>query len=178
MASIRDLESYLTPELLAKRQEMLEQRHLPNLGFYEQLMVYPELFERLSALGSFVRFHSSLSDPVREATILMTGVELRSELEWSTHQETARRAGLSQELIDRIGSGSALDPEHERLRELVRTVTAQQSVPQALFDELVAAYTAQGAVELVTLVCMYRMFAALGAAFDSTMPGGAPPPWS
>jgi alkylhydroperoxidase family enzyme len=178
VASIRDLTSHLTPELQKKRQEMLEQRQLPNLGFYDQLMVYPELFERLSELGSFVRFHSSLSDPVREATILMTGVELKSELEWSTHQEPAMRAGLSPELLHRIGSGSALDPEHERLRQLVRTVTAQQSVPQALFDELVEAYTLQGAVELVTLVSMYRMFAALGAAFDSVMPGGSAPPWS
>ncbi len=178
MASIRDLESYLTPELRKKRQEMLEQRHLPNLGFYDQLMVYPQLFERLSELGSFVRFHSSLSDPVREATILLTGVELKSELEWATHQETARLAGLSQELIRSIGAGDALDPEHERLRALVRTVTAQQSLPQPLFDELVEAYTVQGAVELVTLVSMYRMFAALGAAFDSAMPGGSPPPWA
>lgn len=178
MATIRELDSYLTPELRKKRQEMLEQRHLPNLGFYEQLMAYPELFNRLSELGSFVRFHSSLSAPVREATILMTGVELRSELEWSTHQEPAQQAGLSREQIHRIGSGSTLEPEHERLRQLVRTVTAQESVPQALFDELVEAYTVQGAVELVTLVAMYRMYASLGAAFDSVMPGGAPPPWA
>ncbi len=177
MATIRELDSYLTPELRKQRQEMLAERHLPNLGFYEQLMVYPELFERISDLGSFVRFHSSLSAPVREATILMTGVELKSTLEWTTHQESARTAGLSQELIDAIGSGSRLDSEHERLRLLVRTVTAQQSVAQGLFDELVEAYTIQGAVELVTLVSMYRMFAALGAAFDSVMPGGAPVPW-
>jgi hypothetical protein len=54
MASIPNLEERLTPQLRQKAREMLEERGLPTLGFYGELMAYPELFERLEALGASV----------------------------------------------------------------------------------------------------------------------------
>ena len=84
MVTIADLERHLTPELRAQRQEMLQKRGLPTLGFYEQLMAYPELFERLQALGTLVRFQSVLPPRVREAEVLMAAVEQRSAFEWQT----------------------------------------------------------------------------------------------
>jgi 4-carboxymuconolactone decarboxylase len=170
MATIPDLEKHLTPELRAKRAQMLEQRGLPNLGFYEQLMAYPELFERLQALGTFVRFQSELPPRIREATVLLVARELESELEWQTHYHSALEAGVEVFTLETA-------PELEDVRETVRCVTGQRSVPQPLFDRLTTAYGLKGAVEIVTLASMYRMFASLGAAFDSKMPGGERPPW-
>lgn len=173
MAQVPHLDAYLTPELLARRAEMLEQRHRPNLGFYDQLMVHPELFDKLSALGTMVRFHGLLPARVREAAVLMVGAELRSDFEWATHQASARAAGLDDATIERIGTGGELDPELGRLREAVLHVVRMDGLPQPAFDALIEAYGVQGAVEVVALASMYRMFACLGAAFDATMPGGA-----
>ena len=152
MVTIADLERHLTPELRAQRQEMLQKRGLPTLGFYEQLMAYPELFERLQALGTFVRFQSVLPPRVREAEVLMAAVEQRSAFEWQTHEKTAAAAGVEPALFEAIGAGRSLQPFGDGLEDVraaVRCVVRQDTVPQDVFDRLTSAFTVPGAVEVV-----------------------------
>ncbi len=180
MARIADLEAQLTPELRRKAREMMQQRGLPTLGFYAELMAYPELFDRLQALGTFLRFDSTLPPRVREAAVLMAAVEQRSAFEWQTHVKTALAAGVGPELFAAIASGASLQSMGDALEDVratVRCVVAQQSVPQGVFDRLSHAYGIPGAVEVVALAAAYRMFASLAAAFDSVMPDADPPPW-
>lgn len=166
MAQIPDLESHYTDALRAQAESMKKERGLPTLGFYGQLMVYPELFQKVQELGTFLRFHSELSDRLRETAILVAAVELRSAFEWQTHQHTAASAG------------AALEQADPDLQVIVRAAIAQQSVPQDAFDRFSAAHGLKAAVEVVTLAAAYRMYASLAAAFDSTLPGAPPPPWS
>lgn len=180
MATIPDLESRLTPDLRDKALAMKAHRGLPTLGFYEELMAYPDLFQRIEALGTYVRFQSVLPDRIREAAILMAAVEQKSAFEWQTHVETARAAGVEPALFEAIAAGAPLatfGDALEDVRAVVRCVVGQVSVPQAVFDRLMAALGVSSAVQVVTLAAMYRMFASLAAAFDSEMPGAAPPPW-
>lgn len=180
MARIPELDAHLTPELRRKAQAMMQQRGLPTLGFYAELMAYPELFDRLQALGSFVRFDSVLPPRVREAEVLMAAVEQQSAFEWQTHVKTAAAAGVGTDLFSAIAGGAPLHSFGDALEDVrttVRCVVRQQSVPQAVFERLMQAFGVPGAVEVVTLAAMYRMFASLAAAFDSAMPGADPPPW-
>jgi 4-carboxymuconolactone decarboxylase len=180
VARIPDLGSHLTPDLRRKAYDMMQQRGLPTLGFYAQLMAHPELFERLQALGSFVRFESRLPPRVREAEVLMAAVEQRSAFEWQTHSKSAAVAGVGSDLFAAIASGASLESFGDALedvRSVVRCVVRQQSAPQPVFDRLMQAFGVPGAVEVVTLAAMYRMFASLAAAFESTMPEADPPPW-
>jgi 4-carboxymuconolactone decarboxylase len=159
---------------------MMQQRGLPTLGFYAELMAYPELFDRLQALGTFVRFDSALPPRVREAEVLMAAVEQRSAFEWQTHVKTAAAAGVGADLCAAIANGASLQSFGDALEDVrtaVQCVVRQQSVPQGVFDQLMRTFGVPGAVEVVTLAAMYRMFASLAAAFDSVMPGVDPPPW-
>ena len=182
MATIADIERHLTPALRDQRRAMLDKRGLPTLGFYEQLMAYPELFERLQALGTFVRFESVLPPRVREAEILMAAVEQRSAFEWQTHEKTAAAAGVEPALFRAIGAGEPLQSFGDALEDVrtaVRCVVRAEVLPQEVFDRLVSAFGVPGAVEVVVVAAMYRMFASLGAAFESRMPAGTlPPPWT
>jgi hypothetical protein len=110
----------------------------------------------------------------------MAAVEQRSAFEWQTHAKTAAAAGVGSDLFAAIASGASLESFGDALEDVrgtVRCVVRQQSVPQPLFDRLMQAFGIPGAVEVVTLAAMYRMFASLAAAFDSAMPGAVPPPW-
>lgn len=177
MAGIPDLEAHLTPGLRAEAEKLMKLRGLPTPGFYGELMVHPELFERVKALGTFLRFHGVLPARVREAAILCAAVVQRSSFEWDTHQATAREAGLDDATIAAIGSGGPLPDDLEAVRGLVTVVLCGASVPQGLFDRLRGGLGLQGVVELVTLTAFYAMMARLGASFDSAMPGAPPPPW-
>ena len=171
MARIPDLHAQLTPE---------QQRGLPTLGFYAELMAYPELFDRVQALGTFLRFDSILPPRVREAAVLMAAVEQRSAFEWQTHVKTAAAAGVGPDLFAAIANGTSLQSLGEALEDVratVRCVVGQQSVPQGVFDRLTHAFGIAGAVEVVALAAIYRMLASLAAAFDSVMADADPPPW-
>lgn len=178
MARVPDLDAHLTPALRAQAEEMKRARGLPTLGFYGDLMAHPGAFERVQALGSFLRFEGTLPARVREATILLAGVEQRSAFEWQTHQHTARAAGLTDDEIAAIGRGDPLPGLLGELRETVRAVVAGASVPQDRFDRLTAELTLPGAIEVIVLASFYRMMAGLAAAFDSVLPGAAAPPWA
>lgn len=177
MASIPEVESHYTDALRAQAEQMKAARGLPTLGFYGELMVYPELFEKVESLGTFLRFQSELPARLREAAILMTAVELESRFEWQTHLRTSAAAGVDDALRSAIASRGPLDSTLEDLRSAVRAVVRQESVPQELFDRLSAAHGLQGAVEVVVLAASYRMNASLAAAFDSVLPGAPPAPF-
>ena len=177
MAKVDDIGRFLTPALREKAAAMKAARGLPTLGFYEDLMANPGLFERVQALGTFLRFEATLPPRVREAAILAAAVEQQSAFEWDTHQHTARQAGLTDEEIGALGDGSELPAELEDVRAVVRAVVRGQSVPQALFDRVASRFSVPSAVELVTLAAFYRMIAGLGAAFDSVLLGSGEPPW-
>ena len=107
-------------------------------------------------------------------------MEQRSAFEWQTHVKTAAAADVEPQLFSAIAQGAPLTSFGDVLEEVrttVRSVVRQQSVPQEVFDCLMQAFGVAGAVEVVVLAAMYRMYAALGAAFDSTMPGAEAPPW-
>ena len=177
MARIADIEKFLSPALREKAETMKRARGLPTLGFYEDLMVHPALFECVENLGTFLRFHGSLPERLREAAILMAAVEQRSAFEWQTHQQTARKAGLSESEIDAIGSAQPLDRDLETVRSIVLATIRNQPAPQSSFDSFASMTSLTAAVELITLSAFYRMMAGLGSAFESTLPNAAPPPW-
>jgi len=177
MARIPNALDSLTPQLRAKAEEMKKARGLPNLGFYEDLMIHPELFARVEALGSFLRFHGSLPGRLREAVILMAAVEQRSAFEWQTHQKTARLAGLTEEEITAIGQAGILDPPLDRIRTLVSATIHDQAAPQDDFDILRRELGNEAAIEIIVLAAFYRMMSGLGSAFESKLPGAETPPW-
>lgn len=178
MARIPDLESLLTPALRAEGEEMMRLRGLTSTGFYGDLMTHPALFERVKALGSFLRFQGTLTARVREAAILCVAAASRNAFIWDTHQGPAREAGLDAETIAALGGGVNLPEDLVPVRELVLAVTAERSVPQELFDGLRERLGVAGAVELITLAATYAMMGRLGSAFDCAMPGAPPPPWA
>lgn len=180
MATIPNVLNSLSPELREKAEEMKKARGLPSLGFYEQLMAHPDLFYRVEAMGSFLRFHGSLPGKIREAVILMAAVEQRSTFEWQTHQATARAAGLTEEEIEAIGTSSPLPAELQGIRAVVRSTIGDQSVPQEIFNSLLDQFGTKCAVEIIVLAAFYRMMSGVGAAFDSRIEGNtavAPPPF-
>src|ERR1035441_4732312 len=69
---------------------------------FQVLLPTPELLRRISHLGTYVRFGSSLGADVRECIILATARHMNSEFEWNDHRPQARTAGVAEETIESI----------------------------------------------------------------------------
>ncbi len=149
-------------------------------GPYEPLMHHPVLAELVADLGEYLRFKSTLPADVRELAILITARAVSQPFEWVMHVPIGRRAGLPDDVIERIrtrGDVAALPPKYASAARVIRHVLARESVPADAQDEAQKHFGVTGLIELVTLGGYYQLIAAVLFAFDVPLPAGERAPF-
>jgi 4-carboxymuconolactone decarboxylase len=180
MSHIPDPTGTLTPEAQKIYSSIVGSRGHDYPGLFRSLMNYPALAERFAELGKLLRFEGVLRADVRELAILTVARDLRIAYEWETHQENATRAGLSASLIAGVLAGqdlAASEPLYAKVQRLARHFLRLEPVPQALQDELVAALTMSGFMQLSVVINYYRMIAGLASGFEFPLPEGMSDPF-
>jgi 4-carboxymuconolactone decarboxylase len=114
-----------------------------------------------------------------EISTLVPAREFNQQYEWSAHEIGARRAGVSQEVIDVIKHDRPVTglPEKEGTviefgRALLR---GNRQVPSELFARMVALFGRQGTIEITMIMGDYTMTAMLLNAVDQHLPPGREP---
>jgi 4-carboxymuconolactone decarboxylase len=149
-------------------------------GPYVPLMHHPVLAERVSDLGEYLRFGSTLPGDLRELAILITARHVAQPFEWIMHAPVALKEGLPAEIVELIrsrGDLSTLPARYVRAARVVEHVLAREPLPQALQDETEQEVGVTGVVELVVLAGYYQTIAAVLFAFNVPVPGGTPSPF-
>lgn len=179
MSHIPDPTGHLTPEAQLIYANIVGTRGHDYPGLFRSLMNYPALAERFAEFGKLLRFDGVLRADVRELAILTVARDLRVAYEWETHQENAGRAGLSAALIADVLANRELstNPLYVRVQKLVRHFLRREVVPQALQDELVAALSLPGFMQLSVVINYYRMIAGLAIGFEFPLPEGMSDPF-
>jgi 4-carboxymuconolactone decarboxylase len=179
MSHLPDPTGRLTPEAQAIYAAIVGSRGHDYPGLFRSLMNYPALAERFAEFGKLLRFDGVLRADVRELAILTVARDLRVAYEWETHQEYARRAGLSAELIADVLAcrGLAAEPLYAKVQALARHLLRLEVVPQPLQDELVATLGLPGFVQLSVVINYYRMIAGLAVGFEFPLPEGMSDPF-
>lgn len=179
MSHIPDPIGQLTPEAQQIYAKIVGTRGHDYPGLFRSLMNYPVLAERFADFGKLLRFEGVLRADVRELAILTVARDWRVAYEWETHQENARRAGLSPTLIAEVLAGRELsaEPLYAKVQTLARHFLRLEVVPQTLQDDLVAALTLPGFVQLSVVINYYRMIAGLALGFEFPLPAGMSDPF-
>jgi 4-carboxymuconolactone decarboxylase len=179
MSLLPDPTGRLTAEAQAIYANIVGSRGHDYPGLFRSLMNYPALAARFAEFGTLLRFDGGLRADVRELAILTVARDLRVAYEWETHQENARRAGLSAALIADVLAGNNLsaDPLYEKVQALARHFLRLERVPQPLQDELVAALGLPGFVQLAVVINYYRLIAGLAIGFEFPLPEGMSDPF-
>jgi 4-carboxymuconolactone decarboxylase len=180
VSQIPDPTMQLSPEAQKIYANIVGTRGHDYPGLFRSLMNYPALAERFAEFGKLLRFEGVLRSDVRELAILTLARELRVAFEWETHQENAKKAGLSAALIADILAGtnfSATEPLYAKVQSLVRHFLRLEIVPQPLQDELVSALSLPGYIQLSVVINYYRMIASLAIGFEFPLPEGMSDPF-
>lgn len=124
----------------------------------------PEATRRISHLGTYLRFETSVPLKINELAICEVGREFDCRHEFYAHRRLAREAGASDEALEVIAYRKALDglDEEEALpiryaRELLLDHKAQDETFNALLEK----YGAQGVVDLTAAIGYYCMMCQL-----------------
>jgi 4-carboxymuconolactone decarboxylase len=180
MAKLPDPTSSLSPHGQELYQRLVAKRGRID-GMYRSLLNHPELTQYVSDLGTFLRFGASaLPDALRELLILWVARELGAAYEWVKHEPVARKAGVSQDVLEAIRTHRdppGLDGLQQAALAAAQCVLHRRSIPQAVQDELTAALGVEGVVELVVLCGFYEMIAGVIFAFDVPLPEGETDPF-
>lgn len=171
----------LSPEARALYGQLAAKRgHID--GMYRTLLNHPALLEKVSALGSYLRFgETALPSEARELAILACARRMGAGYEWVKHRDPARKAGIAEPVLEALRQGrepEGLAPGLRAVLDVADCALARRSIPAGIQDEVVRAYGVQGVVELVVLCGFYAMIAGVVFAFDVPLPPGEHDPFA
>jgi 4-carboxymuconolactone decarboxylase len=139
----------------------------------------PDLAERWSRLGEFLRFKTSLPPRLNELAIIVTGRRWTSQIEWWVHAAAAASAGISKAAIEAIRLAQAPvfdDPDEAAVYEFARQIQLSGRVPEPAYRAVEKLFGARGVVELTAVIGYYTMVSMTLNAHEIPLPDGVAPP--
>ena len=132
------------------------------LNIFGALANHPDLLRRWLVFASHTLAKSTLPAREREVAILRTGWLCRSRYEWGQHVLIARDAGVTDDEIDAVKTGSAhpswSDPDRVLLRA-VEELHADSAISDATWAELETRWSVEQRLDLVAVVGNYHLVA-------------------
>ena len=132
------------------------------IGPFNAMLYAPGVGSALQALGAAVRYRTALSGRVREMAVLAVAAALDCEFEWHAHEGIARKAGVTDAVIEALRSGAEVPVSDEVERaslDVVRALLARADLDDGEFDGARARLGEAALVELSTLVGYYSLLA-------------------
>ncbi len=132
------------------------------VGPFQVLLHSPELARRIAEAGAFVRFESSLPEPIRELTIISVARAMDCRFEWAAHSVLAKKAGVREEAIAAIRNRKApegLTKDEATIVTYVTTLLREHRSDEAAFNALRDRFGVKGVVELTATASYYTMIA-------------------
>ena len=136
----------------------------------------PEVCRRISHLGTYLRFESSISNATTELATLTVAREFDCRWEWAQHSLLAKQAGVSDAALDAIGARREVDElsQEEALPvEYARELLQDHKASDETFAAVAEMYGTQGTVDLTATIGYYAMMAQLLNALEVIPPAEA-----
>jgi 4-carboxymuconolactone decarboxylase len=159
-----------TPEQERAIADFKALRGVEPFGPFVDLLVSPELMNRVSALGEYLRYRSALSPRLSEFAILVTAAHWQQRFEWEIHAPIALKAGVPQAVIDAIWAHippPSLDPDQQVLYDLCIALHRERAVSPALS---VVANKVLGEQATMDAIAICGYYALLAMVLNSQVP--------
>ena len=148
-------------------------------GPFNAWLQIPDIGRAFASAGEHLRFSSSLDAVTRELVILTVGAHWRSEFEFWAHAGIARDAGMSENLISAIESGSSaavkeasMSDTHPMIHSAVSSLVEHGVIPEPQLAELTSKLGEPTAVEIVALAGYYTLVSFTLNTFAVPLPEG------
>lgn len=138
-------------------------------GSHPIMLHSPQMALQHAMLGALLRFRTDIDDSIRELVMLTVGRETRTQSIWSYHVEAARRAGVREEAIDALRSGSdpiGLTADEAVIVRYVKQTITEHKVDDETFGTMLARFGVRRLVELTALAGYFAMGACIHNAFQ------------
>jgi 4-carboxymuconolactone decarboxylase len=181
----------LSPEELSPEQTSLHERikagveaHLqyfvsqrPDgalIGPFIPMLHFPQFGSPAWDYTAALSEHTTLSKPVHEVAILVTGAHFHARYEIYAHEKVAAKVGLSAAKIATITAGQRpadLKAEEAAAYDVASVLSKGGQLPESTYQAALEAFGKDGMAELVYLIGGYCMVSVMLNAYDISVPG-------
>jgi 4-carboxymuconolactone decarboxylase len=144
-------------------------------GPFNAMLFSPLVGGALQEVGQALRTRGVLPARLRETAILQLARVRRCSFEWYAHEGLAREAGLTDEELGAIRTGTytpALPTGDRLVRTLVETLLSERDLSDASLEEAVSRLGEDGLCELIILVGYYDLLALSLQVWRTPSPDG------
>lgn len=169
----------MTPEQQRVHDAVISGPRGQMIGPLRAAIHSPELAERWSRLGEFLRYNTCLPARVTELAIIVTGRRWTSQVEWWVHARVGLEAGLPQDAVDAIRDGAAPvfdDAGDAAVYEFARRLQQEGKPDLESYRAVERHWGARGVVELTAVIGYYTLVAMTLNAHEIPLPEGVEPP--
>jgi len=150
-------------------------------GPFNAMLHAPWVGLELQELGAALRTRGRLPARARELVVLAVAAHHRSAFEWWAHARIGADAGLPDELVEAVRTGTAAlpgDPVERAALVATRDLLSTGDLDDDAWAAAHAVLGDAGLVELTTLVGYYELLARQLRVFRVPLPDGEPEPWA
>jgi 4-carboxymuconolactone decarboxylase len=166
----------MSPEQQAMVDHLLSGPRGSTNGPFNVMLRSPELGDRLQSVGAYVIFKNSLSDRLKELTILTTARAWTAQYVWHAHYPLAMKAGLPPAVAKAIAEGKQpphMSSEDNVVYKFTRELIDTKRVSDATFAAAKAKFGERGVVDLIGTIGYYQTVAMLVDVDRYPLPDGA-----
>jgi len=148
-------------------------------GPYNALLRSPDMARRAFDFLDYLRFRTSVNKRLNEFAILIQARISNAQFEWWAHERIARKAGLSDAVmrdLQQCRRPSTMQADERLVYDYCVQLSLNHRVPDALWQEAVAAMGEQAVVDLTVLSGTYVMVSMLLNATQVGIPDGGEAP--
>jgi 4-carboxymuconolactone decarboxylase len=148
-------------------------------GPYNALLRSPDMARRAFDFLDYLRFRTSVNKRLNEFAILIQARISNAQYEWWAHERIARKAGLSDAVmrdLQQCRRPSTMQADERLVYDYCVQLSLNHRVPDALWQEAVAAMGEQAVVDLTVLSGTYVMVSMLLNATQVGIPDGGEAP--
>lgn len=154
--------------------------HFSNEGPFAIFLHAPAFGHLAQALGSHVRFKTSVPPRLSELAILCTGSHWKAQFEWYAHARIALKQGVSERTIRHIHAGrppKSAPRDEQAIYAFAKELYAKRRVSNATYARVHKFLGDAGTVELVGIMGYYALISMILNVFRMPVPEGAQPPF-
>jgi 4-carboxymuconolactone decarboxylase len=147
-------------------------------GPYAVWIHTPDIAEIFNKVADVLRVNGKLEKRLQELMILVMSRTWNCDYQWVVHVEAARKAGLSEDVIDAIlnrRTPTFTESDEQAVYDVVTELVETKRLSQETYDRAIAEIGLQKLVELVTNSGRYTQAAMVVNAFEVPTPGDAHP---
>lgn len=164
----------LTPEVRPLADDILKVSSAALGGPYNALLRSPDMARRCFDFLDYLRFKTSVHKRLNEFAILIQARISNAQYEWWAHETIARRAGLSDAVMDALRACQrppAMQDDERLVFDFCIQLSLNHRVPDDLWQEAVIQMGEQAVVDLTVLSGTYVMVSMLLNATQVGIPG-------